>query len=62
MALKIGFIENYIGKDKIVFWFYRDVNGTWKRIATQKIHRKNRQATLNRILLKSSLVPLGLGT
>lgn len=69
----IGYVENYIGKDTIVMWFYRKQEvfppgsnlpeTQWVKIFKRRLCPKARQHVLNQILANHSrLVVLGRGT
>ena len=64
MALKyeIGYVENYIGGDKIVLWFYRKRLGRWFIAHRTTMTPAQREAKLLELSNKSLLVDLGRGT
>ena len=58
--MTIGFIENYVGK-QIIFWFYRYVNDRWVKCHTEAVYPPQREEVLSRLIDKSDLIPLGRG-
>jgi hypothetical protein len=60
--MTIGFVENYLQEDWIVFWFYRYVNGRWAKAHTEKVKPSQREKTLTQVRTRADLVPLSRGT
>lgn len=60
--MMIGFTENYIGKDKVVLWFYKKVENRWYKVHSETVDISTRAAKLKEVLSKASLVPVGRGT
>ena len=62
ITLEIGYVENYLRDDVIVMWFYKKINGNWKRIGDERIPISQREIYLKKILRKATITPLGRGT
>jgi len=59
---EIGYVENFIGADKVVLWFYRRSLGTWRIAHRQTVTISGRAEKLAELIEKCRLVELGLGT
>lgn len=59
---EIGYVENYIGGDRIVLWFYRRNLGLWRIAHRQVVTVSQRETKLRELMGKCRLIELGRGS